>query len=139
MNPIISFPIALCTILNKLLKISPYFEASSNLLNKNFNRGASLGCIVDSLQERFYTYDSGMVTERVWNTVERKWQDSEPKILPTGTGISKILANFIVLGWPRDMDITSMEVHLFSIDESGFLWDYLVGLGTASSVSLLEA
>ena len=29
--------------------------------------------------------------------------------------------------WPRDMDLTSNEVHLFSLDESGILWDYLLG------------
>ena len=97
-----------------------------------------MGYHVDSSEERFYGYESGTLTERIYGVPENKWLTS-PTILPTGTGVSKILANFIVLGWPRDMDFTSSEIHLFSVDESGLLWDYLVGLGTASSISLLEA
>ena len=129
---------SLCSIHRLLIIFLTYLVSDKNHLKKKFPRGARLGYYVDSFKERFYGYESGMLTERIWGMPESRWL-TNPAILPTGAGTSKILANFIVLGWPRDMDFTASEIHLFSLDESGLLWDYLVGLGTASSISLLEA
>lgn len=112
--------------------------SDKNHIQKYLNRGARLGYVADTSHEWFYGYDSGSVIERIWDFPGNKWKTSGT-ILPTGAGISKILANFIVLRWPRNMDSNSSEIHLFSMDESGVLWDYLVGLGAASSISLLEA
>ena len=54
------------------------------------------------------------------------WKDQI--VLPMGTGTAKIRENFIALLWPKDVDSTASEVHLFST-EDGMLHDYSVGVG----------
>lgn len=105
---------------------------------KSFDRGARVGFIVDGLHSHFYAYDNTAIIRRVWDWGANPAAWEKLSLLRTYPRTPvHVLSNFIILGWPQDMDHTKNEIHLFSMDESGLLWDYLVGSNTSSSVSVL--